>query len=78
MYGNSSTGEATMKGFFEKAFWLLIAGIAALGVKLLGDISANIAMLNVKMETVVQQITTQKAINSDHEFRIRILEKGEI
>lgn len=64
-----------MPHFFERSFWLLIVALIGMGVKLLGDISSNIAMLNIKMETVIEQITTQKSINLDHENRIRSLER---
>lgn len=64
-----------MPHFFERSFWLLIVSLIGMGVKLLGDISSNIAMLNIKMETVIEQITTQKSINLDHENRIRKLER---
>lgn len=64
-----------MNPFFERSFWLLVVALGGMGVKLLGDISSNIAMLNIKMETVIEQITTQKSINLDHENRIRSLER---
>lgn len=60
---------------FYIEIWLLIVALIGMGVKLLGDISSNIAMLNIKMETVIEQITTQKSINLDHENRIRSLER---
>lgn len=66
-----------MPHFFERSFWLLIVGLIGMAVKILGDISSNIAMLNIKMETVIEQITTQKSINLDHENRIRSLESLE-
>lgn len=64
-----------MPKFFEKAFWLLIAFIASIGVKFLSDINTNLTDLNQKISTLSEKIDQQDHISADHETRIRNLER---
>lgn len=64
-----------MPKFFEKAFWILIAFIASIGVKFLSDINTNLTDLNTKISILSSKIEKQDQISADHETRIRTLER---
>jgi cell division protein FtsL len=64
-----------MNKFFEKAFWVLIAFIASVGVKFLSDINTNLSDLNSKISLLSNKMEKQDQISADHESRIRILER---
>lgn len=76
-----SRGRTTFSTFVDRAFWTLLLGIAAFGVKFLGDLSTSVAELNVKMEAVVYQtrvhddeIRRHSDAIQDHGQRIVVLE----
>lgn len=71
----------TFSTFIDRAFWTLLLGIAAFGVKFLGELSHSVAELNVKMEAVVFQtrvhdddIRRHEDVLLDHGVRIATIE----
>jgi hypothetical protein len=47
--------RTTFEQFIDKAFWTLLLGVVAFGVKFLGELSSSVRDLNSKMEVVVYQ-----------------------
>lgn len=53
--------------------WALI-GLLTGGVTILWDMNRNMAELNTKIAVIIRDQETSKAVNLDHEIRIRDLE----
>ena len=59
----------------EKAFWMIVAGLGAMTVSIMSDLSKGVADLNIKLAQVVQQVTYNDLNIRDNKQRIDSLER---
>lgn len=63
-----------INAMMEKVLFWAITGICGLGVHFLRDLSQSVADLNLKMATVIEQITAQSGRIEQHGVKIRTIE----
>lgn len=48
----------SLQSFIDRAFWALLLGVAAFGVKFLGDMSQSVTRLNEQVAVILLRLET--------------------